>query len=163
MPVQSSISIEHSEASINTIRLPSQNRRESNSIVSMNSSLFPPNTILDSKVISSPDEFDLTTSHEEQSSPLLVVGNAKKYSITQTQVKHQQTAIPTQRSIFHSRRDYGEVYVRHKVTSQILNIQFESLFIMSSLPVLLIQHQISMKNDNKLKENCEKKSREKYV
>jgi hypothetical protein len=124
--MQSAISIEHSEASINTIRLPSRNRRESNSMVAINSTLFPPDKTLDSTVISSPDELDLTVNHEEQSSPLAVVGNAKKYSITQTKAKHQQTSISTQRSIFHSRRDYGEVYVRHKVTSHILNLQFES-------------------------------------
>lgn len=126
MPVKSGISIEHSEESFNTIRLPTQNRWQSNSIVAMNSSLFPANTILDSTAIPSPDELDLTTSHEERSSPLLVVGNAKKYSIEHTKAKDQQIAKPTQRSIFHSRRDYGEVYVRHKVNSRIVNIQFES-------------------------------------
>ena len=84
-------------------------------MVATNSTLFPP------------DKFDLTTDHEEQPSPTLsVVGNAKKYSITQTNAKHQQAAISTQRSIFHSRRDYGEVYVRHKVPSQMLNLPFES-------------------------------------
>ena len=64
---------------------------------------------------------------EERPSPLLLVGNAKKYSIIQTKATDRQTAIPTQRSIFHSRRDYGEVYVRHKVHSLTLHIPLHSL------------------------------------
>ena len=44
-----------------------------------------------------------------------MVGNAKKYSITQAKAREQQTAKLTQRSMFYSRRDYGEVFVRNKV------------------------------------------------
>ena len=37
----SGISIEHTEEQINTIRLPSENRWQSNSLVAMSSSLLP--------------------------------------------------------------------------------------------------------------------------
>ena len=124
-PVQSGMPIKHLEASINTIRLPGQNLRESNSMAAMSSPLIPANNVLDSTVISSPEERDLITDHGEQS--LAVVGNAKKYSIILAKAKDQQAAIATQRAIFHSRRDYGEVYVRHKVTSCTMNLQCESL------------------------------------
>ncbi len=107
---------------INAIRLPGQNRRQSNSIVAMNSSLFSTHNILDSTAIFPPKTVEITSDHKELSSPLSLVGNAKKYSITQAKAKDRQIAKLTQRSILQSRRDYGEVYVRHRVNYFIFNI-----------------------------------------
>jgi carbonic anhydrase/acetyltransferase-like protein (isoleucine patch superfamily) len=126
MPVKSGVTIEHDEEHINTIRLPSQYHWRSNSIVAMNSSLFSTDNILDSTIISPSKIVDITSDNEKLSSPLLLVGNAKKYSITQTKAKEQQIAKSAQRSFFHSQRDYGEVYVRHRVNSFVFNISLKT-------------------------------------
>jgi hypothetical protein len=102
---------------IKTIRLPSQTSLGSNSMVTMDSSLFPSHDTIDSPVISPPKPIDITRDDLESSSPLLLVGNPKKYSITQTKTKDRQLANSAQRPIFQSQREYGEVYVRHKVNS----------------------------------------------
>jgi hypothetical protein len=127
MPIKSGVTIEYDEEritpkDINTIRLPSQNRWRSNSIEAVNSSLFPANNIPDSTASSPPKTVDITSDHGKLSSPLLLVGNPKKYSITQTKAKDQQIAKSVQQSTFHSQRDYGEVYVRHRVNYFICNI-----------------------------------------
>ncbi len=133
MPIKSGVTVEYDEEritpnDINTIRLPSQNRWRSNSIETVNSSLFPTNNISEKTVSSPPKTVDITSDHEELlSSSLLLVGNAKKYSITQTKAKNQQIAKSVQRSTFHSQRDYGEVYVRHRVNYFIYNIQLKTL------------------------------------
>ncbi len=122
MPVKSDVTIDHDEEYMNTIRLPSQSYWRTNSVVAMDSSLFSTDSIFDSSNILPPKSVDIKSDHEERSSPLLLVGNPKKYSITQTKVKGRQMAKSTERSIFHSQRDYAEVYVRHRVNYLTFNI-----------------------------------------
>ncbi|CAF1554945.1 unnamed protein product, partial [Rotaria sp. Silwood1] len=51
---------------------------------------------------------------EHLSSPLTIVGNVEKYSIIQRKSKDRKIATSTQRSIPQSKREYGEVYIRHR-------------------------------------------------
>jgi hypothetical protein len=122
MPVKSDVTIDHDEEYMNTIRLPSRSHWRTNSVVAMDSSLFLTDNILNSSTISPPKSVKITSDHEDRSSPLLLVGNPKKYSITQTRAKDRQMAKSTERSIFHSQRDYAEVYVRHRVNYLTFNI-----------------------------------------
>lgn len=115
MSMKSGVTVEHEEENINTIRLPSQYRWRSNSIEGVNSSLFPTDSILEERTISPPKADEISSNDEKLSSPLLIVGNAKKYSITQTKAKDRQVATSTQQSLIDSQRDYGEVYTRRRV------------------------------------------------
>jgi hypothetical protein len=67
---------------------------------------------------------DMITSDHKK---LSLVGNAEKYSITQKKAQDRQIAQSTQRSSFRSQREYGEVYVRHRVKSFTFIIQLKSL------------------------------------
>jgi hypothetical protein len=96
---------------IHRIRIPSQ--RQLDSIERMNSA----DNIHDSKT-------DMITSDHKK---LSLVGNAEKYSITQKKAQDRQIAQSTQRSSFRSQREYGEVYVRHRVKSFTFIIQLKSL------------------------------------
>lgn len=101
---------EHISAeNINTIRLPGEYRRRSSSIEVMDGALFSTDNIKDSTTISSSRKTDSI------SSPLMIVGNARKYSVTKTKAKDQQIAISTEQSFVHSKRNYGEVYTRQRV------------------------------------------------
>ena len=106
LPMRSSVSIEQSEESINIVRLPGEIRRQSDSL-----------EMLDSTLISSTEIASPTPEHDEPSPRLLLVGNAKKYSIVERQAKERQMPTLTKRSIFLCSRDYGDVYVRHRVSS----------------------------------------------
>jgi hypothetical protein len=120
IPAKRGNTIEHDEDHVETEnRIPSQRRLDS--IERMNSSLFSTNNIHDSTT-------DMITSdHKKLSSPLALVGNAEKYSISQKKAQDRQIAQSTQRSSFRSQREYGEVYVRHRVKSFTFIIQLKSL------------------------------------
>ena len=127
--VKVGVSIEHDEEhvtneNINTILLPNESRWQSNSPTSMDIPPFPASHAHDSTAISRPKKSD----HEELPSSLLVVGNAQKYSIIQTKAKDRQIAKSTKRSIFQSQREYGEVYVRHRVNFLRFNIRLKKFF-----------------------------------
>lgn len=142
------VSIEHDEEqitneNINTIRLPNE--------TSMDIPSFPASHARDSTAISRPKKSD----HEELPSSLSIVGNAQKYSIIQTKAKDRQIAKSTKRSIFQSQREYGEVYVRHRVNFLRFNIRLKLFSIIYSLLMLTFQYQIKMKKNfvPKSKEN----------
>lgn len=106
--------IEHDEKNISaenihTIRLPGEYRRRPSSIEVVDGALFSTDNIQDSTTISSPRKTDTI------SSPLMIVGNARKNSVTKTKAKDQQIAISTEQSFVHSKRNYGEVYTRQRV------------------------------------------------
>jgi hypothetical protein len=117
------VTIEHDEehitsGNINTIYLPNESRWQSSSIVAMDSSLFSVNQVHDSAAVT-PSK---TSDHEELPPSLSIVGNTQKYSITQIKAKDRQIGKSTKRTIFQSQREYGEVYVRHRVKSFSFNI-----------------------------------------
>ncbi|CAF5018535.1 unnamed protein product, partial [Rotaria sp. Silwood1] len=61
-----------------------------------------------------PSQIDMPNNSEHLSSPLTIVGNVEKYSIIQRKSKDRKIATSTQRSIPQSKREYGEVYIRHR-------------------------------------------------
>ena len=127
MPVKSTVSIEDLEDEINTIRLPGAIGRRSNPTEALDSALFPTETPLDPTSISFSETPSPVSHHERAPAELLLVGNARKYSIHESEAKNRQVPTLTQRSIFRCTRDYGEVYVRHRVNSFVRNIQAENV------------------------------------
>ncbi|CAF1497745.1 unnamed protein product [Adineta steineri] len=116
-PVRSGISIEHDEEhartdDIHIIRIPTQSQLQLDSTEGTYSSLVSTNNILDSTIISPLEDIDIITSDHKK---LLVVGNAKKYSILHKKANDRQMATTTQRSIIQTQREYGEVYTRNRV------------------------------------------------
>ncbi|CAF5045205.1 unnamed protein product [Rotaria sp. Silwood1] len=108
------VEIEHDEEyhttdSIHKTCVPSQSRLQSNSIVAMNSSSS-------SKIV------DMPNNSEHQSSPLTIVGNVKKYSIIERKSKDRKIVISIQRSIPQLKREYGKVYIQHRINVFIFNI-----------------------------------------
>ena len=89
---------------MNSIRLPSEVHQQLNPTVT---SSF----ITD---ISTKQQTNVAPEQQKQSSSLVVVGNVQKYSLTQTKTREQQIGKLPQRSILPSRRDYGDVYTRHR-------------------------------------------------
>ena len=93
---------------VHVVRIPSQNRLQSGSMQSFQSSSQTSRPAQDSAN-------DLTTVGRRTF--LSIVGNARKYSIEQKKSKQRQIANSTHRSVTQSERQYGEVYVRHQVKS----------------------------------------------
>lgn len=113
--MKTGVIIEHDDEynepnAISQIRVPDQGHVHTNSIEIINSSLYSIKDNLDKNEITSTSKPD--TKHAF--SPLTVVGNPQKYSITEKKSNYQQLATSTQRLISHSRRLYGEVYVRQR-------------------------------------------------
>ncbi|CAF3003205.1 unnamed protein product, partial [Rotaria sp. Silwood2] len=150
LPTKMGVAIEYNEEydtaeTIHKIRVPSQSHVQSNSIVAMNSSLFLTNDKLDSNDISSSKTLDVSNDPKHLSSPLTIVGNVEKYSLIQRNAKDRKVATSTQRSISQSKREYGEVYIRHR-------------FVDVNLPVSNIDKQRE-KNEEKLREKIKRKTR----
>ena len=120
MPTKRGITIEHDDKrntseDVNQIRIPSQSQRQSDSVIFMNSSLFSRKEILRSPVTFSSESVNIAYDREHLSLPPLAIENTENYVIIPEKTKDQQIEISTGRSIFHSQRNYGEVYVRHRV------------------------------------------------
>lgn len=157
--VKSRVSIEHLE---DTIHLPDAIRLRSNSLEAPNSVLLAKETSLDPTFTSFSETPSPTSDHDRTPPELLLVGNARKYSIREMEANDQQVPTLTKRSIFHSTRDYGEVYVRHRVNSIRRNIPSKNVRYIFSLQVQLIQQRL-MQNVKKLKRDYEIKSFGKHV
>ena len=89
-------------------RVPSEIHRESNPIFPVLSPLLSDHQMTEPMEDISEDE----TSTQD----LKLVGNTKKYSIVQSNVENQQIATSSERTGVISRPNYGEVYVRHRVS-----------------------------------------------
>jgi hypothetical protein len=93
-------------------RLSTQTYRQSNSMLSMSRSLSIENT--DAHV--ERNLSDRLIDHERTlSSSLRLVGNAKTYSLVRNDARTRQLLDNAERSTVLSQRDYGDVYVRHRV------------------------------------------------
>ncbi|UJR31391.1 hypothetical protein I4U23_018885 [Adineta vaga] len=116
LPQKNVIAIEHDEEHVQTdevhiVRIPSQSRLRLNSVKESHSSLLTTETANKS-----------ATDLKQVLPSLSIVGNVRKYTLVQKKANNQQTTNSTQRSITQSERQFGDVYVRHRLPENISSV-----------------------------------------